>query len=58
VSASARFEGEVRTELLVHEGPDRRMALLEEFAFVDPEGVRWTVPAGSMIDGASIPGFL
>jgi len=57
------FEGEVRTLWLVEgevgdDGPDRRMQLLEDFAFIDPNGVRWLAPAGSRIDGASIPRML
>jgi hypothetical protein len=54
----ARFEGDVRTEWLVHAGPDRRMRLLQDFAFVDPRGKRWIAPAGSVVDGASIPRML
>lgn len=34
---------------------DRRMMLLRSIAYVDPDGVRWEVPAGHVIDGASIP---
>lgn len=61
--AQSYFEGEVRTLWLVEgevgdDGPDRRMQLLEDFAFVDPNGVRWLAPAGSRIDGASIPRML
>lgn len=54
----AKFEGEVRTEWLHHEGADRKMKLLEEFAFVDDNGVRWVAPVGSVVDGASIPEIL
>lgn len=54
----ARFVGEVRTQWLRHRGPDRRMKLLEDFAFVDDNDVRWEAPAGSVVDGASIPDFL
>ena len=58
--AQARFEGEVEALWLVEpaigdDGPDRRMQLLEDFAFVDPNGTRWLAPLGSKIDGASIP---
>lgn len=58
--AQAHFEGDVRTLWLVEgaigdDGPDRRMQLLEDFAFVDPNGVRWLAPASAKIDGASIP---
>lgn len=54
----AHFEGEVRVEWLRHGGEDRMMKLLEEFVFVDDRGVRWVAPAGSIIDGASIPEML
>jgi hypothetical protein len=51
----AHFEGQVRTQWLRHRGPDRKMRLLEDFVFVDDQNVRWEAPAGSTIDGASIP---
>jgi hypothetical protein len=51
----SHFEGQVRTQWLRHSGPDRRMRLLEDFAFVDDNNIRWLAPAGSTIDGASIP---
>jgi hypothetical protein len=59
----AYFEGDVRTLWLVEEAvgddeADRRMQLLEDFAFVDPNGQRWLAPAGRTIDGASIPRML
>lgn len=49
------FEGRVVVEWLRHEGSDRRMKLVEPFAFVDDKGKRWAVPEGKEIDGASIP---
>lgn len=46
------FIGRVVTEWL----PDgRNMRLLEDFIFVDPDGKAWKAPAGSIINGASIP---
>jgi len=54
----ARFFGEVRTQWLREGGPDRRMQLLENFAFEDDNGLRWEAPQDSIIDGASIPEFL
>ncbi len=59
----AYFEGDVRTLWLVEaaigdDEADRRMQLLEDFAFVDPNGQRWLAPVGSKIDGASIPRML
>lgn len=34
------------------------MKLLEDFSFVDKRGVSWLAPAGSIVDGASIPRIL
>src|SRR5947207_10715493 len=36
----------------------RTMTLLNELRYTDPKGVVWIAPAGSVIDGASIPGSL
>ena len=33
----------------------RTMTLLSDFAYTDPRGEIWTAPAGSEVDGASIP---
>ena len=33
----------------------RSMTLVEPFAYVDPRAARWDAPAGSVVDGASIP---
>ena len=33
----------------------RSMTLLSELRYTDPKGVVWTAPAGSKVDGASIP---
>ena len=36
--------------------PDgRNMTLLKELRYTDPQGVIWIAPAGSVVDGASIP---
>jgi hypothetical protein len=36
--------------------PDgRSMTLLNELRYTDPDGVEWVAPAGSKVDGASIP---
>lgn len=40
---------------LVQGGEDRLIRVLEPLTYVDPEGVRYTVPKGFLSDGASIP---
>jgi Protein of unknown function (DUF1353) len=50
-----RFDGEVNGTWLRHSGPDRKIKLTTDFAFLDSRGVRWDAPAKSTIDGASIP---
>ena len=52
------FSGNPQTEWLDEAGPDRRMRLLADFAYVDPEGRRWAAPAGAVLNGASIPAAL
>jgi hypothetical protein len=48
------FVGKVVVEWL----PDgRNMKLVEHFAYVDPLGRKWNAPAGSVVNGASIPQF-
>lgn len=37
------------------ENDGRTMTLLSELRYVDPDGVVWVAPAGSVVDGASIP---
>lgn len=50
--------GRVVTEWCKNEGNDRLMRLMEDFIFVDSKEITWLAPAGSIIDGASIPRFL
>lgn len=50
-----RFSGDPKTLWLTEVSTDRRMALLEAFWFDDPNGKRWDVPLGYVVDGASIP---
>lgn len=58
-SASAdffgRFEGNVKTEWITDGDSPRLMRLLEDFAYVEPDGKRWVARAGAVVDGASIP---
>jgi hypothetical protein len=51
-SEFGRYVGEV---IASWEDDGRKMRLVEPFAYEDPEGVRWDAPAGSVVDGASIP---
>ena len=54
-----QFQGQVVVAWLQTEaGPDRDMRLMERFAFRDPNGTEWSVPAGAVINGASIPRVL
>jgi hypothetical protein len=58
VGTAPYFEGEVQTQWLTTDEPNRQMKLLSEFAFVDQKGTRWEANVGDVIDGASIPQFL
>ena len=58
VSSASRpgsFEGSVITEWLVHDGPDRKMRVVQAFTFQDSNGREWSVEEGATTDGASIP---
>jgi hypothetical protein len=46
------FEGQVVARW---EDDGRTMTLVEPFAYVDPRAARWSAPAGSVVNGASIP---
>lgn len=52
---SAHFVGMVKTVWLKNGDDDRDMELIEDFAFIDDSGKEWKAPAGSIINGASIP---
>lgn len=50
------FSGEPDTRWCTEDGtPDRRMMLLADFSFCDPDEHAWDAPARSVVDGASIP---
>lgn len=53
--SNGRFSGNPKTEWLSDQGDDRDMRVLEPFWYLDPGGRRWDVPAGTIINGASIP---
>jgi hypothetical protein len=46
------YVGKVQTEWL---DDGRKMKLLSDFSYIDPQGIQWNAPKGSIIDGASIP---
>lgn len=50
--SNGQFRGRVLTEWL---DDARRMRLVEPFEYIDPSNVRWPVPRGTVVDGASIP---
>lgn len=43
--------------LKVIPGEARKMELVDDLFFTDPDGKTWHAPAGSIVDGASIPRF-
>jgi hypothetical protein len=49
------FSGNPKTEWLSDKGNDRDMRVLETFWYIDPNGRRWDAPAGTVVNGASIP---
>ena len=53
--SNGTFSGDPRTLWLSDRGDDRDMQLLEPFWYIDPKGRRWDAPAGTVINGASIP---
>src|SRR5262245_50374378 len=55
-AARADKLGEFKGDLILKALPDgRTMQLVLPFSYVDSKGVAWSVPAGTIVDGASIP---
>src|SRR5688572_16747758 len=55
-AASADKLGQFNGDLILKPLADgRTMELVQPFAYIDSRGVAWPVPAGTKIDGASIP---
>jgi hypothetical protein len=52
------FSGSPVTRWLTEGGPDRKMQILEDFWYDDPDDRRWLAPMYSIVDGASIPSAL
>ena len=56
-SAASQFgayQGRVRADWLAD---NANMRLVETFEYIDPDKIRWPVPAGTVVNGASIPRF-
>lgn len=49
------FTGNVITQWSRERGPDRNMILMKDVYYTDPSSRVWSAPAGSVINGASIP---
>jgi hypothetical protein len=53
---NGHFSENPQTEWITNPAePDRDMKLLRDFSYTDPQGKVWEAPAGSEINGASIP---
>src|SRR4029450_10737724 len=51
-----KFSGAPEAVWLTQEGrADRDMRIVRTFSFTDPDSREWNAPAGSVVDGASIP---
>lgn len=53
-SRYGKFIGTVKLEW-IDDGDDDWARLLEDFQYVDPDGLEWVAPSGTETDGASIP---
>jgi Protein of unknown function (DUF1353) len=53
--AGGKFEGRLVAEWL---DDGRNMRLIHQFGYLSPDRLRWNVPKGTIVNGASIPGFL
>ncbi len=54
-STGARADGRFEGELVFRMVGSRKFEILEEFIYIDPNGVRWPVPRGAKTDCASVP---
>ena len=54
VRAAGNYGGRIVMEWLAD---NRKMQLIGSFEYIGPDGRRWPGPAGTVIDGASIPQF-
>jgi len=51
-ASNGKFVGQVVAQWL---DDGRKMKLVEPFQYIDPTGLSWDAPIGSVVDGASIP---
>ena len=55
-NALAQMQGQFEGDLVLKALPDgRNMQLVHPFNYIDSRNVPWPVPAGTIVDGASIP---
>jgi len=52
VTLGGRYDGRAIVRLL---DDGRQVQLVEDFGFIDEMEIRWDVPKGAIVDGASIP---
>ncbi len=53
--SNGKFSGNPKTMWLSDLGGDRDMQVIEDFWYLDQDERRWDVPAGTVVNGASIP---
>lgn len=58
MSKWGKFQGSVEALWLMHDGADRDMRVLKGVVYETPNKKRWEAPAGSVVNGASIPRLL
>lgn len=53
-----RFVGSLQLEMLTDKKKKREAKLLSDYSFIDFNSMKWDVPEGTVVDGASIPQVL
>lgn len=51
------YDRELSATFLVENGEDYRIRLRRSLTYIDPAGIKITVPRNTVVDGASIPSF-
>ena len=57
LGAVGHFVGVIRTDWMSDGNGDRSMRIVLDAFYIDDSGREWKAPAGSIVDGASIPKF-